>query len=204
MPKATKDFSHATIIDCKGHLLGRLSSVIAKQLLEGKKIICVRTEGINMSGSHIRNKIGFLMYLKKRMNSNPRRGFYHHRSPAKILEHTVRGMLPHKTYRGQVAMARLQSYEGIPSNLEKKKRMIVPEAFRATRLRPIRAYSTLGKLATEIGWKHAALIERLESERMARASAYFEAKKTATKAARAKEAATDLSSVEGVLAAYGY
>jgi large subunit ribosomal protein L13Ae len=203
-PKATKNFSNATVIDAKGHLLGRLASVVAKQLLEGKKLILVRCEDINISGSHIRNKLGLLMYLNKRMNSNPRRGFYHHRSPAKIFEHTVRGMVPHKTYRGQCAMARLQVFEGIPAHLEKTKRMIVPEAFRVTRLRPLRAYTHLGSLAAELGWNHKDLIVRLEAERMARASAYFEAKKATDKAARAKAASTNLSSVEGVLAAYGY
>lgn len=39
------------IIDCRGHLLGRLSSIIAKQLLNGQPIVCVRTEEINISGS---------------------------------------------------------------------------------------------------------------------------------------------------------
>jgi large subunit ribosomal protein L13Ae len=203
-PKASKNFSNATIIDCKGHLMGRLASIVAKKLLEGKKIICVRTEGINISGSHIRNKLGFLLYLQKRMMSNPRRGFYHHRSPAKMFIHTVRGMLPHKTYRGQVAMARLQSFEGIPSQFEKKSRVIVPEAFRITRLRPLRAYSTLGNIAAEVGWNHKDLVARLEGERMERAKAYFATKVAADKAARAKAASTDLSSVEGVLAAYGF
>ncbi len=38
-------------IDGKGHLLGRLASIVAKQLLEGKKITVVRTEAIIVSGS---------------------------------------------------------------------------------------------------------------------------------------------------------
>lgn len=39
------------IVDCRGHLLGRLSSIIAKQLLTGNSVVCVRTEQINISGS---------------------------------------------------------------------------------------------------------------------------------------------------------
>ena len=38
-------------IDGKGHLLGRLASIVAKQLLEGAKITVVRAEAIVVSGS---------------------------------------------------------------------------------------------------------------------------------------------------------
>jgi large subunit ribosomal protein L13Ae len=43
--------SDVTIIDGKGHLLGRLASICAKQLLQGKKIVVVRSEQILISGS---------------------------------------------------------------------------------------------------------------------------------------------------------
>ncbi len=43
--------SDTIVIDGKGHLLGRLASIVAKQLLEGKKIVVVRTEAIVISGS---------------------------------------------------------------------------------------------------------------------------------------------------------
>lgn len=49
-------FEKKVVIDCRGHLLGRLASVIAKQLLEGQKIVAVRCEGINISGHFLRNK----------------------------------------------------------------------------------------------------------------------------------------------------
>lgn len=39
------------VIDGKGHLLGRLASVTAKQLLNGKKIVVVRAEQLVVSGS---------------------------------------------------------------------------------------------------------------------------------------------------------
>lgn len=43
--------SDITVVDAKGHLLGRLASIVAKQLLEGKKVVVVRTEAIVISGS---------------------------------------------------------------------------------------------------------------------------------------------------------
>ena len=39
------------IIDGRGHLLGRLASIVAKQLLQGQKVVVVRTEQIVVSGS---------------------------------------------------------------------------------------------------------------------------------------------------------
>ncbi len=41
----------SVIVDGKGHLFGRLASIVAKQLLSGKKIVVVRCEEILISGS---------------------------------------------------------------------------------------------------------------------------------------------------------
>ena len=45
------------IVDGKGHLLGRLASILAKQILSGQKVTVVRAELINVSGSFFRNKV---------------------------------------------------------------------------------------------------------------------------------------------------
>ena len=47
------------IIDGKGHLLGRLASIVAKQLLNGQKIVIVRCEALNISGEFFRAKRTF-------------------------------------------------------------------------------------------------------------------------------------------------
>jgi large subunit ribosomal protein L13Ae len=44
------------VIDGKGHLLGRLASIVAKQLLNGQKIVVVRCEALNISGDFFRAK----------------------------------------------------------------------------------------------------------------------------------------------------
>ncbi|CAH8677350.1 unnamed protein product [Schistosoma rodhaini] len=124
------------IIDAQGHLLGRLASVVAKTLLNGQKVVVVRCESINISGSFYRNKLKYLDFLRKRMNTNPSRGPYHFRAPAKIFWRTVRGMLPHKLHRGKQALDKLKVFEGIPPPYDKKKRMVVPSALRAIRLKP--------------------------------------------------------------------
>lgn len=63
LPLTLLRFAMATIsptpvvIDGKGHLLGRLASIISKQILNGQKIVVVRCEEINISGSFFRNKV---------------------------------------------------------------------------------------------------------------------------------------------------
>jgi ribosomal protein uL13 len=49
-------FFQPLVIDGRGHLLGRLAAVVAKTLLHGQKVVVVRTEQINISGSFYRNK----------------------------------------------------------------------------------------------------------------------------------------------------
>ncbi|KXG45227.1 Ribosomal protein L13, eukaryotic/archaeal [Penicillium griseofulvum] len=49
-------FESVVVIDGKGHLLGRLASTVAKQLLNGQKIVVVRCEALNISGEFFRAK----------------------------------------------------------------------------------------------------------------------------------------------------
>ena len=69
------------------------------------------------------------------MNTNPSHGPYHFRAPSKIFWRTVRGMLPHKLYRGKEALSKLKCFEGVPPPYDKKKRVVVPSALRVLRLK---------------------------------------------------------------------
>lgn len=73
---------------------------------------------------------------------------------------TVRGMIPHKTARGQAAMERLKTFEGVPAPYDKKKRVVVPQALRVLRLKPGRKYCTVGRLGHEFGWKYQDVVAR--------------------------------------------
>merc|ERR1712226_382823 len=79
----------AIVIDGKGHLLGRLASVVAKAVLQGEKVVVLRTEQINISGNFFRSKLKYLSFLRKRCNVNPARGPYHHRAPSRIFFRAV-------------------------------------------------------------------------------------------------------------------
>lgn len=55
--------SDVIVIDGKGHLLGRLASIVGKQLLQGKKIVVVRCESIIVSGSSESSKTSSIQTL---------------------------------------------------------------------------------------------------------------------------------------------
>merc|ERR1712180_220004 len=128
------------VIDARGHLLGRLAALVAKTILQGQRVVILRCEDINISGSFYRNKLKYLEFLRKRMNTNPSKGPYHFRAPSKIFWRTVRGMLPHKLQRGKDALAKLKVFEGVPPPYDKKKRMVVPSALRVMRLKSKRRF----------------------------------------------------------------
>jgi large subunit ribosomal protein L13Ae len=53
------------VIDGKGHLLGRLASTVAKQLLNGQKIVIVRCEALNISGEFFRAKRTLILHWQR-------------------------------------------------------------------------------------------------------------------------------------------
>ncbi|CAM9187497.1 unnamed protein product [Choristocarpus tenellus] len=197
-------FEKPIVVDGRGHLLGRLASVVAKELLSGQKVVVVRAEQITISGSLVRNKVKYMQFKKKRHNTNPARGPFHFRSPARIFWRTVRGMLPQKTVRGQEALSHLSCFEGIPAPYDKQKRMVVPNALQVIRMAPGRRFCVLGRLSAEVGWPHGDLIKRLEVQRKIKSEAYYKEKKSANllKAKAVEEA--DLSKVAPVLEQYGF
>jgi len=191
------------VIDGKGHLLGRLASTIAKQALSGQKIVVVRCEEINISGSFFRNKLRYHNFLHKRHIVNPKKsGPFHHRAPSRILFKAVRGMIPHKTARGAAAIERIKLFEGVPPPYDRKKKMVVPDALRVLRLKPGRKYCTVKRLSHEVGWGYKDVIDRLEEKRKIKAQAYHERKIAAAKLRQ--QALADTTGSFEQLAQYGY
>ncbi|KAJ1984424.1 60S ribosomal protein L16A [Dimargaris cristalligena] len=199
-------FEKVFIIDAKGHLMGRLSATVAKLLLNGQKVVILRCEELNISGSHFRNKIKLHSFLRKRCLVNPKKGPFHFRAPSLIFKRTIRGMVPHKTHRGATALNRLQVFEGVPPAYATKKRMVVPQALRVLRLKPGRKYATLGRLASEIGWKYQEIVSTLEAKRKVKGAAFYE-RNLAQQALRTKAAANQeakLAEINSGLATLGY
>ncbi|KAK6161774.1 hypothetical protein DH2020_005155 [Rehmannia glutinosa] len=168
------------VVDARHHMLGRLASILAKELLNGQRVVVVRCEEICLSGGLVRQKMKYLRFLRKRMNTKPSHGPIHFRAPSKILWRTIRGMIPHKTKRGQLHLRRLKVY-GVPPPYDKTKRMVIPDALKVLRLQAGHKYCLLRRLSSEVGWNHYDTIRELEKKRKDRAQVAYERKKQLTK-----------------------
>ena len=185
-----------------------MAATVAKTILQGHSVVVVRCEGLNISGSFYRNKLKYLEFLEKRCNINPSRGPFHFRAPSKIFTRIVRGMVPHKTERGKIALVRLRAFEGIPTPYDKKKRLVVPSALRTLRLKPRRRFTELARLSTEVGWQYETVVATVEKRRKIKAKHYYlrqsELKKLKN-AARKKVAGTaQVAKHVALLQKYGY
>jgi large subunit ribosomal protein L13 len=137
-----------TIIDAKGHILGRLSSKIAKRLLDGERIAVVNAEKVIITGEKY---MIFARYKEKYDRGSQEKGPYFPKHPEKIFKRTVRGMLPWKSRRGRDAFRRLKVFIGVPDVLKDKKFEVVDEAlFERARSEK---YTTLGEVSSYLGYK---------------------------------------------------
>merc|ERR1711881_420283 len=193
-------------INAKDHLIGRLCSIVAKELLRGNKVNIVCCEGLFISGNYYRNKLIMLEKMNKRTATNPKDGPFHHRSPAAVLKRMIRGMLPNKTGRGQRAFARLFTFDGCPPPFDHQKKFKIPAALKVTRSKPGRKIASLGRLCEELGWQYAGVVNRLEAKRDATNKIWYENKQksVAKRAAAEASVASKTKAIDDQLASMGY
>lgn len=197
-------FEPVIVIDGKGHLLGRLASTVAKQILNGQHVVVVRCEALNISGEFFRNKLKYHAYLRKASRYNKTKGPFHFRAPSRIFYKAVRGMVSHKTARGQAALERLKVFEGVPPPYDRHKRVVVPQALRVLRLKPGRKFCTVGRLSHEVGWKYQDVVSRLEERRKVKSAAYYAKKAALQKKTQAAKKSVADSEAGKKLAQLGY
>ena len=100
-----------------GAVMGRLASIVAKELLRGEEVVIVNCNEIIISG----NKEDILEEFNQ-MRSRAGHGFKGPKHPAvseKIVKRAVRGMISnHRWGRGKAAFGRLRCYNKIPKEFE--------------------------------------------------------------------------------------
>ncbi|KAJ5803245.1 uncharacterized protein N7503_005695 [Penicillium pulvis] len=200
-------FDSVVVIDGKGHLLGRLASTVAKQLLNGQKIVVVRCEALNISGEFFRAKLKYHAYLRKMTRFNPTRGGpFHFRAPSRIFYKAVRGMIPHKTARGAAAMERLKVFEGVPLPTTRRSALSFPRLSVSCVCAPAASTAPLAVSPTRLaGSTRTSLPGTLEERRKVKSNAYYERKKAARRSlAKAESGANVDSKTKTQLAEYGY
>jgi len=114
-----------TIIDADGALLGRLSAITAKRLINGEEIAVINSEKAIISGKKFTIK---QRYKQKIEVGTYRKGPFFPRMPDRIVKRTIRGMIPYQTPHGRTAFKKLKCYIGIPKEFEGKKFENIKEA----------------------------------------------------------------------------
>lgn len=135
------------IYDAENQIVGRLASVVAKQLLGGEKIAVVNSEKAVLSGNP-RQKTVF--YHERVRRGDPIHGPFFPRQPNEILRRAVRGMLPWDRSRGRTAFKNLKVFIGVPDEFKGKtfERVALAEA---SKLKV--KYITLDDISTSLGAK---------------------------------------------------
>ncbi len=138
------------VIDAQGHIAGRLSSHIAKLLLNGNRVIVVNAEKALVSGQRKSVVNDWLKKLEISSVVNPKYGPFHPRRPERILKRMVRGMLPRRKPKGLEALRRLRVYTGLPEEFGASSKTTFQDSLAR---KPLPYYITVSQIASVLGWK---------------------------------------------------
>ena len=141
----TKKEPETIYVDGTDMILGRIASYLAKQALNGHKIILFNCEKIMITG----DKKKILDYYNERMQNIKGRykGPFWPRRPDNLVRRVIKKMLPNKRERGIQALARIEVYINVPSVAEGKK----TTAFERARLPPKTKFISIEVLSKKLG-----------------------------------------------------
>jgi large subunit ribosomal protein L13 len=134
------------IINAQGHVLGRLSTYVAKRLLNGDEVIVVNAEMAVITGS--RDEI-FNRYYGKYKRGKIINGPFFPKRADLIMKRTVRGMIPFKNPHGREVYRNLKVFVGVPKELASAEMMKVEAATNVWTDK----YVTLGEVSEHLGSK---------------------------------------------------
>jgi large subunit ribosomal protein L13 len=141
--------SRPIVIDATDHIAGRLSSNVAKLLLQGNRVTVINSEKIMISGRNRSIIDEYKQFLKISSILHPKHGPFHPRRPDTIISRMVRGMLPRDKPSGKEALSRLRVYIGIPKDVKSLGRIQIENA----KIRKSSAlYTTVEELGRSVGW----------------------------------------------------
>lgn len=147
--ESTPKSGKAVVVDGTNLIAGRLSSHVAKLLLDGNRVSIVNCENIMISGNKKNIKEEYKEFLEISSIINPKFGPFHPRRPDTIISKMVRGMLPRKKSSGQTALKRLRAYIGVPRELKGQDKIQFDDA---KIRRTVSSYTTMTELGQNVGW----------------------------------------------------
>ena len=141
--------SRPIVIDGTNHIAGRLSSNVAKLLLQGNRVTVINSEKIMISGKKNSIVNEYNQFLKISSILHPKHGPFHPRRPDTMISRMIRGMLPRDKPSGKEALRRLRVYVGVPKDVKSLEKIHLEKAI----IRKSSAsYTSVGELGRKVGW----------------------------------------------------
>ena len=138
------------VVDATNHIAGRLSSNVAKLLLQGHRVTVINCEKIMMSGTRSNQIQEYREFLEINSIINYKHGPVHYRRPDTIIAKMIRQMLPFdRKPSGKLAFQRLRSYIGAPNDTKPIEKIQFEKALIK---REASNYTTLAEICRVIGW----------------------------------------------------
>jgi len=138
------------VVDATNHIAGRLSSHVAKLLIQGNRVTLVNCEKIMYSGTRDNLINEYKAFLEINSIIHPKHGPVHYRRPDTIISKMIRGMLPYEGKpSGVEAFKRLRAHIGSPKEIKSLEKIQFEKAL----IRKAASnYTTMGALCRVIGW----------------------------------------------------
>ena len=133
----------------EGMILGRLATLVAKDILLGETVNVVNCENVVVSGDKV--SVVDNEKTKRKRKGYPLKSAKFTRQPDRCVRRTIRGMLPWKQARGKEAFKRVMCFVGVPEVLAKENMIIVKE--NSVKKLPTLKYITIGKICKALGGK---------------------------------------------------
>lgn len=135
------------VIDADNLVYGRLSTQVAKLLLDGEEIVIVNADKVAVTGSR-----DFVLgkFRERRDIGSVRKGPYYPRTSNQILRRSIGDMLPKKKAKGADALKRCKVFSGIPPEFKDQGFETVESAKNDRSSR----YVTLSEISKYLGGKY--------------------------------------------------
>ncbi|MBI4043268.1 MAG: 50S ribosomal protein L13 [Candidatus Diapherotrites archaeon] len=140
--------SAPVVIDGANLVLGRMSSVIAKRLLQGESISLVNAERVVVTGTKDSAMAKFKARRELTRKGFPESGPQYSRTPDRMVWRCIRGMLPLKTKREKYALQNFRVYVGVPAELKNSRHERIPQAENTLE----KGFTTMLEISTRLGY----------------------------------------------------
>jgi large subunit ribosomal protein L13 len=141
----TVSISAPIVVDATDHIAGRLSSNVAKLLLNGNRVSVVNCDKIMISGTRSNIINEYREFLEINSINHWKHGPKHPRRPDTIMKRMIRGMLP----KEKPAHKRLRTFIGSPKEVKSLKKTKFEKAMIK---KASSNYTTMAELGRTIGW----------------------------------------------------